>query len=44
MPRLALDALRGRPVPRHLDFTELAMVRFLEERFFGVGEVQRAAI
>ena len=36
MPRLALDALRGRPVPRHLDFTELAMVRFLEERFFGV--------
>jgi carbamoyl-phosphate synthase large subunit len=44
MPRLALDALRGRPVPRHLDFTELAMVRFLEERFFGVGEVQQVAV
>ena len=40
MPRLALDALRGRPVPRHLDFKDLAMVRFLEERFFEVSEVQ----
>lgn len=44
MPRLALDALRGRPVPRHLDFTDLAMVRFLAERFFGVGEVQQGAV
>ena len=42
MPRLALDALRGRPVPRHLGFSELAMVRFLEERFFEIGEVQGA--
>jgi carbamoyl-phosphate synthase large subunit len=39
MPRLALDALRGRSVPRHLDFREIAMVRFLEERFLPVGDV-----
>lgn len=44
MPRLALDALRGRSVPMHLGFDELAMVRFLEERFFGVGEVQQVAV
>jgi carbamoyl-phosphate synthase large subunit len=43
MPRLALDALRGRPVPRHLDFHEVAMVRFLEERFVGIGEIQQGA-
>lgn len=33
MPRLALDALLGRRVPDHLDFRELAVVRFLDERF-----------
>jgi hypothetical protein len=32
------------PVPRHVDFKDLAMVRFLEERFFGVGEVQQEAV
>jgi carbamoyl-phosphate synthase large subunit len=40
MPRLALDALRGRDVPRHLDFREIAMVRFLEERFLPLGDLQ----
>jgi carbamoyl-phosphate synthase large subunit len=39
MPRLALDALRGREVPWHLDFREIAMVRFLEERFLLVSEL-----
>jgi carbamoyl-phosphate synthase large subunit len=43
MPRLALDSLRGRPVPRHLDFAEVAMVRYLEERFFEVADVQEPA-
>ena len=43
MPRLALDALRGRPVPEHVDFREVAMVRFLEERFMELGEVQKLA-
>ena len=43
MPRLALDSLRGRPVPRHVDFHETAMVRFLEERFVDLSEVQKLA-
>jgi carbamoyl-phosphate synthase large subunit len=43
MPRLALDALRGLPVPEHLDFRETAMVRFLEERFMDVSDVQKVA-
>jgi carbamoyl-phosphate synthase large subunit len=41
MPRLALDALRGRAVPRHLDFREIAMVRFLEERFLELGDLEK---
>jgi carbamoyl-phosphate synthase large subunit len=43
MPRLALDALRGRPVPGHLGFREVAMVRYLEERFIDLAEVQKVA-
>jgi carbamoyl-phosphate synthase large subunit len=43
MPRLALDALRGRPVPEHVDFHETAMVRYLEERFMDLSEVQKLA-
>jgi carbamoyl-phosphate synthase large subunit len=43
MPRLALDALRGLPVPEHVDFHEVAMVRFLEERFMDLSEVQKVA-
>ncbi len=44
MPRLALDALRGRDVPRHLDFREIAMVRFLEERFMPLGDLQESPL
>jgi carbamoyl-phosphate synthase large subunit len=43
MPRLALDSLRGRPVPQHVDFRETAMVRFLDERFMDLSEVQKLA-
>jgi carbamoyl-phosphate synthase large subunit len=43
MPRLALDALRGLPVPEHVDFHEMAMVRFLEEHFMDMSEVQKVA-
>jgi hypothetical protein len=43
MPLLALDSLRGRPLPEHADFRETAMVRYLEERFVELGEVQRVA-
>ncbi|HEY8046838.1 MAG TPA: ATP-grasp domain-containing protein [Streptosporangiaceae bacterium] len=43
MPRLAMDALRGLPVPEHVDFHEMAMVRFLDERFMDLSEVQKVA-
>ncbi len=43
MPRLALDAMRGRPVPERVAFREIAMVRFLEERFIELDEVRRVA-
>jgi carbamoyl-phosphate synthase large subunit len=43
MPRLALDALRGRPMPDHASFCEKAMVRFLDERFFDPAEVAQSA-
>jgi carbamoyl-phosphate synthase large subunit len=43
MPRLALDLLRGRKVPAHVEFREVAMVRFLQECFLQVTDVQRAA-
>jgi carbamoyl-phosphate synthase large subunit len=39
MPRLALDALRGRPLPEHAEFCEKAMVRFLDERFLDLSEI-----
>jgi len=43
MPRMALDSLRGRPLPEHADFREVAMVRYLEERFIELSEVQKLA-
>lgn len=43
MPLMALDALRGRPLPTRADFRDTAMVRYLEERFVALGEVQRVA-
>ena len=43
MPRMALDSLRGRALPAHADFREVAMVRYLEERFIELGEVQKLA-
>ncbi len=43
MPMLALDALRGRPVPAHVGFREVAMVRFLDERFIDLADVVQVA-
>jgi carbamoyl-phosphate synthase large subunit len=43
MPRLALDLLRGRKVPEHVKFREVAMIRFLQERFIEVKDVRRMA-
>jgi carbamoyl-phosphate synthase large subunit len=39
MPRLALHALLGQRLPAHLDFRDLAVVRFLDERFIDPAEV-----
>lgn len=39
MPSLVLDDVLGRPVPRHLDFAEVANVRYLEDVFLPVADV-----
>jgi carbamoyl-phosphate synthase large subunit len=39
MPRLALAALLGRPVPATMDFCERAVVRFLDERFLDPADI-----
>ena len=39
MPRIALDALLGRPVPVRQEFRELAVVRFLDNRFIDPSEI-----
>jgi carbamoyl-phosphate synthase large subunit len=44
MPRLALAALLGRPVPASLDFCERAVVRFLDERILDPAEVAAAGM
>jgi carbamoyl-phosphate synthase large subunit len=38
MPRLALDSLRGRPLPAQIGFREMAVVRFLDERILKIPE------
>ena len=43
MPRMALDSLRGRMLPDHADFSDTAMVRYLDERFIELGEVRQVA-
>jgi carbamoyl-phosphate synthase large subunit len=43
MPLMALDSLRGKPLPDHADFRDVAMVRYLDERFIDLDEVQRVA-
>jgi carbamoyl-phosphate synthase large subunit len=44
MPRLALAALRGEPVPASLGFRDRAMVRFLDERALDPAEVERLGL
>jgi len=43
MPRLALAALLGRPVPARVDFCERAVVRFLDERILDPAEITGVA-
>jgi carbamoyl-phosphate synthase large subunit len=43
MPRMALDSLRGRPLPDRVGFRDVAMVRYLQERFIELGEVADVA-
>ena len=40
MPRLALAALRGEPVPAWLGFRERAMIRYLDERVLDPAEIE----
>lgn len=44
MPRLALAALLGRPVPASVDFCERAVVRFLDERILDPAEIAAAGM
>jgi carbamoyl-phosphate synthase large subunit len=44
MPRLALDSLRGQPVPAALGFREVAVVRFLDERVIDPAEIDRVGV
>lgn len=39
MPRLAVDSLLGRPVPAQVGFREMAVVRFLDERFVELTDI-----
>lgn len=39
MPSLTLDAVLGRPLPAHVDFQEIANVRYLEDVFLPVAEI-----
>jgi carbamoyl-phosphate synthase large subunit len=43
MPRMALSALRGQPLPDHVEFCEKAMVRYLEEQFLDLSEIIQTA-
>jgi carbamoyl-phosphate synthase large subunit len=40
MPRIALAALRGQPVPAQLGFRERAVVRFLDERVLDPADIE----
>ena len=43
MPRLAIVALFGEPPPSALGFRELAVVRFLDERFIDPADVSMSS-
>ena len=44
MPRLALAALLGQPLPANIDFCERAVVRFLDERFVDPVDIARVGM
>ena len=39
MPSLTLDVVLGRPVPAHVDFAEIANVRYLEDVFLPIDQI-----
>lgn len=41
MPSLTLDAVLGRPVPATLDFNEVAVVRYLEDVFLPMSDIDK---
>ena len=43
LPSLALDLFLGETLPEHVDFKELANVRFLEDVFLDPADVLRSA-
>jgi carbamoyl-phosphate synthase large subunit len=44
MPRLALAALRGEPLPGTMDFRERAVVRFLDERVLDPADIANVGL
>ncbi len=44
MPRLALAALLGQPLPANIDFCERAVVRFLDERFVDPADISNVGL
>jgi carbamoyl-phosphate synthase large subunit len=44
MPRLAIAALFGEPLPSAIGFRELAVVRFLDERFIDPADVSNVEL
>jgi carbamoyl-phosphate synthase large subunit len=44
MPRLALAALLGRPLPATIEFRERAVVRFLDELFLDPADISSVGL
>jgi carbamoyl-phosphate synthase large subunit len=44
MPRLALASLLGRPLPTTIGFRDLAVIRFLDERFVDPADISRVGL
>jgi carbamoyl-phosphate synthase large subunit len=44
MPRLALASLLGQPLPATIDFRELAVIRFLDERFVDPADISSVGL
>jgi carbamoyl-phosphate synthase large subunit len=44
MPRLALASLLGQPLPATIDFRDLAVIRFLDERFVDPADISSVGL